>query len=97
LRLFEKIFEKLRFEQLISICKILFNKIPKFVQVLVYDSKMDMHFFVKSLTCHKGHFTVVTKGRNQSLSCIVIGGKVGAGPSSLYTSESDQGLQWMKK
>jgi hypothetical protein len=34
----------------------------------------------------KGHFTVVTKGRNQSFSCIVIGGKVGAGPSSLYTT-----------
>jgi hypothetical protein len=42
-------------------------------------------------------FGVVTKGRDQSLSCIVIGGKVGASPSSLYTSKSDQGLQWMKK
>jgi hypothetical protein len=40
----------------------------------------------------KGLFTVVTKGRDQSFSCIVIGGKVGAGPSSLYTIKSDQGL-----
>jgi hypothetical protein len=45
----------------------------------------------------EGLFTVVTKGRDQSFSCIVIGGKVGAGPSSLYTVKSDQGLQWMKK
>jgi hypothetical protein len=45
----------------------------------------------------KGLFTVVTKGRDQNFSCIVIGGKVGAGPSSLYTVKSDQGLQWMKK
>jgi hypothetical protein len=45
----------------------------------------------------QGLFTVVTKGRDQSFSCIVIGGKVGAGPSSLYTDKSDQGLQWMKK
>jgi hypothetical protein len=44
-----------------------------------------------------GLFTVVTKGRDQSFSCIVIGGKVGAGPSSLYTVKSDQGLQGMKK
>jgi hypothetical protein len=44
------------------------------------------------MSAAKGHFTVVTKGGNQSLSCIVIGGKVGAGPSSLYTSKSDQGL-----
>jgi hypothetical protein len=41
----------------------------------------------------KGLFTLVTKGRDQSFSCIVIGGKVGAGPSSLYTIKSDQGLQ----
>jgi hypothetical protein len=40
----------------------------------------------------EGLFTVVTKGRDQSFSCIVIGGKVGAGPSSLYTIKSDQGL-----
>jgi hypothetical protein len=40
----------------------------------------------------KGLFTIVTKGRDQSSSCIVIGGKVGAGPSSLYTIKSDQGL-----
>jgi hypothetical protein len=45
----------------------------------------------------EGLFTLVTKGRDQSFSCIVIGGKVGAGPSSLYTVKSDQGLQWMKK
>jgi hypothetical protein len=45
----------------------------------------------------KGLFTLVTKGRDQSFSCIVIGGKVGASPSSLYTIKSDQGLQWMKK
>jgi hypothetical protein len=45
----------------------------------------------------KGLFTLVTKGRDQSFSCIVIGGKVGAGPSSLYTLKSAQGLQWMKK
>jgi hypothetical protein len=45
----------------------------------------------------KGLFTVVTKGCDQSFSCIVIGGKVGAGPSSLYTDKNDQGLQWMKK
>jgi hypothetical protein len=40
----------------------------------------------------EGLFTVVTKGRDQSFSCIVIGEKVGAGPSSLYTIKSDQGL-----
>jgi hypothetical protein len=45
----------------------------------------------------QGLFTVVTKGRDQSFSCTVIGGKVGASPSSLYTVKSDQGLQWMKK
>jgi hypothetical protein len=45
----------------------------------------------------KGLFTVATKGRDQSFSCIVIGGKVGAGPSSLYNVKSDQGLQWIKK
>jgi hypothetical protein len=45
----------------------------------------------------EGLFTLVTKGLDQSFSCIVIGGKVGAGPSSLYTIKSDQGLQWMKK
>jgi hypothetical protein len=45
----------------------------------------------------KGLFTVVTKGCDQSFSCIVIGGKVGVGPSSLYTVKSDQSLQWMKK
>jgi hypothetical protein len=45
----------------------------------------------------KGLFTIVTKGHDQSFSCIVIGGKVGAGPSSLYTVKNDQGLQWMKK
>jgi hypothetical protein len=45
----------------------------------------------------KGLFIVVTEGRDQSFSCIVIGGKVGAGPSSFYTVKSDQGLQWMKK
>jgi hypothetical protein len=45
----------------------------------------------------EGLFTLVTKARDQSFSCIVIGGKVGAGPSSLYTIKSDQGLQWMKK
>jgi hypothetical protein len=44
----------------------------------------------------KDLFIVVTKGHDQSFSCILIGGKVGAGPSSLYTSKSDQGLQWMK-
>jgi hypothetical protein len=48
-------------------------------------------------TLYQGLFTVVTKGRDQSFSCIVIGGKVGAGPSSLYTVKSDQGLQWMTK
>jgi hypothetical protein len=52
---------------------------------------------VKCKGASKGHFTVVTKGCDQSFSCIVIGGKVGAGPSSLYTIKSDQDLQWMKK
>jgi hypothetical protein len=48
--------------------------------------------------CDQGPWPrAVTKGRDQSFSCIVIGGKVGAGPSSLYTVKSDQGLQWMKK
>jgi hypothetical protein len=51
----------------------------------------------KIVVGYKGLFIVVTKGRDQSFSCIVIGGKVGAGPSSLYTVKSDQGLQWMKK
>jgi hypothetical protein len=50
-----------------------------------------------TLSHNKGLFTVVTKGRDQSFSCIVIGGKVEASPSSLYIVKSDQGLQWMKK
>jgi hypothetical protein len=50
-----------------------------------------------TISSTKGLFTLVTKGLDQSFSCIVIGGKVGAGPSSLYTIKSDQGLQWMKK
>jgi hypothetical protein len=54
-----------------------------------------LKFFILNST--EGLFTVVTKGRDQSFSCIVIGEKVGAGPSSLYTVKSDQGLQWMKK
>jgi hypothetical protein len=58
---------------------------------------LELATWVMKIGQPKGLFTVVTKGRDQSFSCIVIGGKVGAGPNSLYTVKSDQGLQWMKK
>jgi hypothetical protein len=57
----------------------------------------DITKLCNNINGYEGLFTVVTEGRDQSFSCIVIGGKVGAGPSSLYTVKSDQGLQWMKK
>ena len=37
--------KKLR--NLFSINKILFSKIPKFMQVLAYESRKGMHYFVK--------------------------------------------------
>jgi hypothetical protein len=62
----------------------------------IWGDASELNYLVKAIGS-QGLFTLVTKGRDQSFSCIVIGGKVGAGPSSLYTIKSDQGLQWMKK
>jgi hypothetical protein len=85
--------------QYYTLAKRLHSRIPNVSSEAQADNvELDLPVnFITHTVETKGLFTLVTKGRDQSFSCIVIGGKVGAGPSSLYTIKSDQGLQWMKK